>query len=114
MFKGDCVNFIKSLWRGERGLAFTFWGMGIGVKLIVGVIDINLFLYVNDFFLNGPLMLIFSLYMLVCIWRSSDNYIAAAKEAGTAKSSWGYLAKIMAIIGVLQPVMMIVFNQIVP
>lgn len=108
------MSFFGELWRGERGLAFTFWGMGIIVKLIIGVIEVNLFLYVSDFFLNLPMLFVFSLFMLVCIWRSSDNYIAVAKEAGSAKSSWGYLAKIMAVIGVLQPVVLIVFNQMVP
>lgn len=106
------MSFFGELWRGERGLVFTFWVMGVVVTLIVGVIDVTLFSYFGEFFLNWPLSLVFALYMLVCIWRSAGNYIAIAKEAGTAKAVWGYLAKVMAIIGVLKPVVMIIANQV--
>ena len=105
------MEFVKSLWRGEKSLTFTFWIMGIIVALIVSVFDVLLFQYVSDFFLNFPLSLTYALFILVCIWRSANAYIQVAKDSGNAKSIWGYLAKIMAVIGVIKPIVMIAFNS---
>ena len=94
------MNFIKSTWRGEKSLAFTFWVMGV----LVGMILMLLVAYLgvlatsqseNSAFLLFWIMFLlfdicYSVFSLVAIWRSADRYIA---NLDSKYPFWGYIAR---------------------
>ena len=88
------TKFIKNLWEGKITLWKTFWGISF-VFLIIFV-PIELLVSEDNYpvraFLN-ILYLIFSVFSLICVWRSANNY--------NGRRVWYYLAKLTAIIDVM-------------
>ena len=88
------TKFTKHLWEGKITLWKTFWGISF-VFLIIFV-PIELLVSEDNYpvraFLN-ILYLIFSVFSLICVWRSANNY--------NGRRVWYYLAKLTAIIDVM-------------
>jgi hypothetical protein len=101
-------NFIKRHWNGEISLPVAYWGIGIFFSFSI-ILLISLLNELIDSFtpsltysswvvlLSYPILWIISLWIYVGIWKSSTNYV----QNGSSKT-WGYLAKIAVIIGLLQ------------
>ena len=88
------TKFTKNLWEGKITLWKTFWGITVVVLIILGPIE---FLVSEDnypvrAFLN-ILYLIISVFSLICVWKSANNY--------KGRRVWYYLAKLTAIIDVM-------------
>lgn len=96
------MDALKKLWKGELSLALTFWVFGVLVSLIFRLF----FYYINQnyiwftikfgnypiYFLSG-ISLIYSLFIWVAIWRSSDKYKGSQFLVA--------VAKLMVILGAL-------------
>lgn len=109
------MEFIKSTWRGEKSLPFTYWIIGVVVSVVLNLFSILLEPYTEDpntsggvlFFVvfYGLFLLIYTLFAYVAIWRSASNYIEDAKSdtiIGSTSPFWGYVAQIMVAIGVVR------------
>lgn len=91
------------LWRGEVGLAKTYWVWGVLVNGVLGVIGLFIVISIG----SVPLLLayvalsvLFSIFMCVAIWRSAGNY--------TGPTIWMVLARIAVILGMLN----LIFNML--
>ncbi|KTC83356.1 hypothetical protein [Legionella cincinnatiensis] len=96
------METLKKLWKGELSLVLTFWVFGVVISLILRL----LFYYINQnyiwftikfgsyplYFLYG-VSLIYSLFIWVAIWRSSNKY--------KGSQFWAAVAKLMVILGAL-------------
>ena len=94
MVEFNLTKFTKNLWEGKITLWKTFWGISF-VFLIIFV-PIELLVSEDNYpvraFLN-ILYLIFSVFSLICVWRSANNY--------NGRRVWYYLAKLTAIIDLM-------------
>ncbi len=104
------MGFIRTLWRGEITLVFTYWVMGI---LVVAIFEtIGSFRFFSEYMelwensgtipengriIFGSYIGIYILYITfisICIWNSADTYIKVAQENGRTEAKWwGYAAK---------------------
>lgn len=123
---GFKMAFVKALWRGEISLVFTYWVMGALVVTIFRLYNIYLYEYgINDATTGNALFLIllfgatttaYSIFILICIWRSAGNYIEEAqRDVGKfgKKPIWGTLARAAVVIGGLNVVAdLIGFRQV--
>lgn len=105
------MNFIKSLWHGEQGLAFTFWVMGAGVLFILTMALLFSIDASSDYepIVSWTIWFFIALYLafiLVATWKSAGKYISAAR-AKRAKGFFWHLARGVVIIGWLN-----VFNML--
>lgn len=96
---------LGTLWRGEIALPKTFWFFGIGLLMLFSLIFIylqpiiaivlgkssNAILYL-DYFLVA-LYVVYGIFMIVAIWRSSNKYQGSKR--------WSCLAKLSGFIIVL-------------
>jgi hypothetical protein len=90
------MSLIGRIWRGEEGLALTFWGYGLGANLLftmIMVMTLQLHLPVWGFAAVLLFRLVYMVFISVGIWRSASRY--------TGNRVWAYLAKIMVILGYL-------------
>lgn len=109
------MEFVKSLWRGNEGLALTFWGMGLFVPLSASIIlyflgyQLDGVVYsrdgqtVADGWLLAALLDMYGWFILVCLWRSARIYVADAKSdvrAMWGKSIWGYLTLVLVVFSI--------------
>lgn len=109
------MEFVKSLWRGEEGLAFTTWGMAFFAPLLLNLI-LRALDYVNlgglyfkegqdvadGWYITLPYMA-YTWFILICMWRAATIYIDDAKtdvRALWGKSIWGYLTKVVVVFNV--------------
>ena len=90
------MEFFGKLWRGERGLAFTYWVMGVGVsipfmlwdtvaaKTAIGGYEITNS-DVQMYFLFSSPAYAYTIFILISVWRSANRY-KAEKDTG---GGWG-------------------------
>ena len=93
------MRTLARLWRGEIGLARTYWlwgalvGGGIGAILAfsasIGLLNGNRFLLAVD----QAFSIIWTPFIAVAIWRSAGNY--------KGRTTWKVLARINAVFAVL-------------
>ena len=83
------MDFATRLWRGDVGLAITYWVFGVIGNYLLAIIVASIM---------GPtvaivIMAASTLFVSVCIWRSATKY--------EGKPVWAILAKIAIVLGVL-------------
>jgi len=94
------VRILARLWRGEIGLARTYWlwgaliGGGIGAILgassgIIGALTHSRL----PFAVNQAFFIIWTPFISVAVWRSAGNY--------KGRAIWKVLARIGAVLGIL-------------
>jgi len=102
-------NLFTDFWEGNIPLVKSYWLGGVvalivaGLPLLYATINIDsisesvasfLLLYYFAY-------LIFSVYIFIGVWRSSDKYISL-KQKHRESSLWGFAAKIMVVLGALR------------
>ena len=87
-------NFFEKFWNGELSLPMSYWGVGVGIGLLYGLV-VGILTGVaglsND--AMWGFIIPFQIYIVVGIWRSSNNY--------KGPKFWSVLAKIAVIVGIL-------------
>lgn len=94
------MDLVRALWRGEISLAKTYWIYGVCINVLL-FISVSYILSNEQLFSTPPgklvfwIFIVFSLvytpFILICIWRSANKY--------TGSKAWSILAKIMVILG---------------
>jgi phosphoglycerol transferase MdoB-like AlkP superfamily enzyme len=94
------MDLVKALWRGEVSLPKTYWIFGICINVLL-LISLSYISRNEQLFSPPPWKLIFwtlfgfslvyTPFILICIWRSANKY--------TGTKTWSILAKIMVIVG---------------
>tara|TARA_R110002095_G_scaffold181259_1_gene158587 strand:- start:2379 stop:2741 length:363 start_codon:yes stop_codon:yes gene_type:complete len=102
------VGFWQKLWRGEVSLSFTFWRMGIMTYLALAAFNyllgmLGYYKEITDFknfqiWVFSIAVIIYMMFILICIWRSAGKYIASANAKDTT-ATWGYCARGAVVIG---------------
>lgn len=102
-------NLFADFWEGNIPLVKSYWLGGVvalivaGLPLLYATINIDsisesaaslLLLYYFAY-------LIFSVYIFIGVWRSSDKYISLKQKHGES-SLWGFAAKVMVVLGALR------------
>ena len=98
------MGLIRRVWRGEAGLARTFWVFGLAVSVLFK----GVFLLVTATAGKSPafvtillalfiLSLGYQAFISVAIWRSATRY--------QGKREWAYLAKAMVVLCIIQTVL---------
>jgi hypothetical protein len=71
------MGLVGRIWRGEEGLALTFWGYGFGanilftmIMLMVLTLNISIWGFVAVFLFR----LAYMVFISVGIWRSASRY----------------------------------------
>ena len=95
------MGLIARIWRGEEGLARTFWGWGFAVNVALKGVSMLLLSLGRDKAASAMLaflvfMLAYQVFISVAIWRSADRY--------DGYRGWVFLAKLVVVLGVLQTV----------
>jgi len=92
------VGLIARVWRGEEGLARTFWGWGFAVNVALKGVSMLLFSHRAAAAMLAFLvfMLAYQVFISVAIWRSADRY--------DGYRGWAFLARLVVVLGVLQTV----------
>ena len=88
------MSLIGRIWRGEEGLARTFWGYGFGANILFTMLMIMaLSLHLPAWGIMAVLLfrLVYMVFISVGIWRSAGRY--------TGNQAWAFLAKFMVVIG---------------
>ena len=87
-------NFFIDFWNGKLSLPMSYWGVGIGIGIlygfVVGIFTISVGLGEDAMW---GFIIPFQIYIIVGIWRSSNNY--------KGPKFWSVLAKIAVIFGIL-------------
>lgn len=87
------MRFIKTVWRGDAGLATTYWIWGTLVGLLLGAAGLlvgetgSAFLAI----LYLAFIVIYFIWVSVGVWRSAGKY--------QGKRIWSTLARIGVVIG---------------
>jgi hypothetical protein len=95
------MGLLARIWRGEEGLARTFWGWGFGVNVVLKGVSLLLLAMAGQRAGFSEALLVFLVFMLVyqvfisaAIWRSANRYEGA--------NGWRFLAKAVVVLGALQ------------
>jgi hypothetical protein len=101
------VRIVARLWRGEIGLARTYWlwgvvvGGGVGLILGVGAAIVGVSTGTRfPFALDQAFSIIWTPFIAVAIWRSAGNY--------KGRTIWKVLARINAVFGLLMSVVVLI------
>jgi len=98
-------SLIARLWRGNVSLFKTYWGFGVLGGILL---NIAYFLFVENnymriaslrygeyiFYAISILAVLYSIFILIAIWRSAGKY--------TGRRLWSILARIAVILGFIQ------------
>ncbi|WP_319583352.1 hypothetical protein [uncultured Pseudodesulfovibrio sp.] len=94
---------LARIWRGEEGLARTFWGWGFAVNIVLKGISLLLLAVAGQRSGFELVLLAFLLFMIayqvfisVAIWRSANRY--------EGNRAWRFLAKAVVVLGAIQTV----------
>ena len=92
--KSKNVNFFIKFWNGDLSLPMSYWGVGIGIGILFGLIVAAFIVAagMSDDAMWG-FIIPFQIYSVVGIWRSSNKY--------KGPNFWAVLAKIAVIFGVI-------------
>jgi hypothetical protein len=87
-------NILLRLWRGQLGLAVTYWVFGV-LGRIIWFIAIDLLMPNTRIgtFLLSACMIGYSIIVYVGIWRAADRY--------TGRKEWAFLAKCVVVLGAI-------------
>ncbi len=103
-------NFFLKYWYGEISLPISYWLIGFSVNIFTTFLIFLTQAYFQSLKSFNPILLLISsiilwisllsllLWQLVGLWRSAGFYIANPIKS----SSWGYLARLMILIGFMR------------
>ena len=92
--KSQNENFFVRFWNGDLSLPMSYWGVGIGISLVFGLL-IGVFTGATGMSEDAMwgFLIPFQIYTVVGIWRSADKY------KGT--KFWAILAKVAVVFGIV-------------
>lgn len=89
-------NWVVTSWRGDMPLSRMFWRYAVPINLVFFAGGAAVGYLANDYpkaayavFLAGPLLVIFTVWFCVSLWRCAFN---------TAWSGWAYLARAWSVL----------------
>ena len=87
-------NFFVRFWNGDLSLPMSYWGVGIGIGLVFGLL-IGIFTGATGMSEDAMwgFFIPFQIYTVVGIWRSADKYKGA--------KFWAILAKVAVVFGIV-------------
>ena len=87
-------NFFVRFWKGDLSLKMSYWGMGVGINIVIGLL-IGLFVGAAGMSEDAiwGYIIPFQIYTVVGIWRSANKYKGA--------KYWAILAKVAVVLGIL-------------
>lgn len=110
------MNLIKDLWKGDIPLVTTFWIYNFLANIILAIPGIiiettwtqeTINQYSATIYLYFLITILYSLLILVALWRSADKYINDIQNKG---KYWGGITKILVILGALRSI--VEFSQL--
>ncbi len=92
------MGFIKTVWRGDAGLATTywFWGLIVGLLIAAGGFAVGSAESVFLGVLYIAFVVLYSIWVSVGVWRSAGKY--------QGKRVWATLARFGVIVGAVRSV----------
>ena len=92
--KSQNENFFVRFWNGDLSLPMSYWGVGVGIGLVFGLL-IGVFTGATGMSEDAMwgFLIPFQIYTVVGIWRSADKYKGA--------KFWAILAKVAVVFGIL-------------
>ena len=92
--KSQNENFFVRFWNGDLSLPMSYWGVGIGLGLVFGLL-IGVFTGATGMSEDAMwgFLIPFQIYTVVGIWRSADKYKGA--------KFWAILAKVAVVFGIV-------------
>ena len=92
--KSQNENFFVRFWNGDLSLPMSYWGVGVGIGLVFGLL-IGVFTGATGMSEDTMwgFLIPFQIYTVVGIWRSADKY------RGT--KFWAILAKVAVVFGIV-------------
>ena len=92
--KSQNENFFVRFWNGDLSLPMSYWGVGIGIGLVFGLL-IGVFTGATGMSEDAMwgFLIPFQIYTVVGIWRSADKYKGA--------KFWAILAKVAVVFGIV-------------
>ena len=87
-------NFFVRFWKGDLSLPMSYWGMGVGINIVIGLL-IGLFVGAAGMSEDAiwGYIIPFQIYTVVGIWRSANKY--------NGTKYWAILAKVAVVLGIL-------------
>ena len=87
-------NFFVRFWNGDLSLPMSYWGVGVGIGLVFGLL-IGVFTGATGMSEDAMwgFLIPFQIYTVVGIWRSADKYKGA--------KFWAILAKVAVVFGIV-------------
>ena len=91
--KSQNENFFVRFWNGDLSLPMSYWGVGVGIGLVFGLL-IGVFTGATGMSEDAMwgFLIPFQIYTVVGIWRSADKYKGA--------KFWAILAKVAVVFGI--------------
>ena len=92
--KSQNENFFVRFWNGDLSLPMSYWGVGVGIGLVFGLL-IGVFTGAAGMSEDAMwgFLIPFQIYTVVGIWRSADKYKGA--------KFWAILAKVAVVFGIV-------------
>ena len=92
--KSQNENFFVRFWNGDLSLPMSYWGVGVGIGLVFGLL-IGVFTGATGMSEDAMwgFLIPFQIYTVVGIWRSADKYKGA--------KFWAILAKLAVVFGIV-------------
>ena len=92
--KSQNENFFVRFWNGDLSLPMSYWGVGVGIGLVFGLL-IGVFTGAKGMSEDAMwgFLIPFQIYTVVGIWRSADKYKGA--------KFWAILAKVAVVFGIV-------------
>ena len=92
--KSQNENFFVRFWNGDLSLPMSYWGVGVGIGLVFGLL-IGVFTGATGMSEDAMwgFLIPFQIYTVVGIWRSADKYKGA--------KFWAILAKVAVAFGIV-------------
>lgn len=92
--KSQNENFFVRFWNGDLSLPMSYWGVGVGIGLVFGLL-IGVFTGATGMSEDAMwgFLIPFQIYTVVGIWRSADKYKGA--------KFWAILAKVAVVFGIV-------------
>ena len=92
--KSQNENFFVRFWNGDLSLPMSYWGVGVGIGLVFGLL-IGIFTGATGMSEDAMwgFLIPFQIYTVVGIWRSADKYKGA--------KFWAILAKVAVVFGIV-------------
>ena len=92
--KSQNENFFVRFWNGNLSLPMSYWGVGVGIGLVFGLL-IGVFTGATGMSEDAMwgFLIPFQIYTVVGIWRSAGKYKGA--------KFWAILAKAAVVFGIV-------------